>query len=163
MTTFNWIITPGSLQNTYQISSSDNPFSISFSNVPLSLVDQGRDTEHYRFHTSLDKAVIPTVALTDDNASTECFFNGTTFLGYLYTKMARGYPSAGTAPSSVAYTQWPYAIRAEQTIGGGQNVPDCYRTRDRKIGDHIDGIAAKSSGSLCSCTYRNFVTDVSNS
>jgi len=157
MTTFNWIITPGSQQNTYQISSTDNPFSVVFSNVPLDLVDKGLETEHYHFQTTIEKAVIPTVALTDDNASTECFFNGTTFQGYLYTSMAKGYPSPDMTSLSIAYTQWPYAVRAEQTRGGGQSVPDCYKTMNRKLGDHIDGIAAKDAGSQCSCMYRNFL------
>ena len=42
--TFNWVITSPS-SGKYQISSTDNPFSIEFKNTDLDLLDQGKSTE----------------------------------------------------------------------------------------------------------------------
>ncbi|PBP19341.1 hypothetical protein BUE80_DR009946 [Diplocarpon rosae] len=48
--TFDWIITPvESSNNNYTISSTDNYFSLVFSNTSLSLMNAGADDEHYFF------------------------------------------------------------------------------------------------------------------
>ncbi|KAF2091294.1 hypothetical protein K490DRAFT_62617 [Saccharata proteae CBS 121410] len=165
MATFNWIITPGSTSDTYKISSTQNPLAISFSDADLTLVDAGKDSERYTFQITMDKKVIPTTALTDDDSSSACFFNSTTFTAYLYTQMAKNYPSSAeesgstSTTSSSAYPDWPFAVRAEQTIAGGQDVPNCYKTTNGQIGEQItQGLNATDPTSLCSCLYRNYLT-----
>jgi hypothetical protein len=158
LTTFNWIISAGTKSGTYQISSTNNPFAINFQNSPLTLTDTGLDTEHYQFQIEMNKEVIPTAALTDDNSASACFFNSTTFTGYLYTKMAKTYPTSSQTGVNAAYPLWPFATRAEQTAGGGSNVPNCYKTANGNIGERItQNLIAEDTTTLCSCLYMNWL------
>ena len=160
MATFNWIIASPS-SGSYEISSTTNPFSISFSNAPLDLLDSGLDTERYRFQVTQTKTVSPSSALTSDNSAAECFYNGTTFQAYLYTKMAKSYPdtSLGEQSGNPSFPVWPFAVRVEQIIGGGQDVPNCYKLDNGVIGERItDGLDPQDQGSLCSCLYKNWRT-----
>lgn len=152
--TFNWIIT-GS-EGSYKISSTDNPLALEFEDIDLEMYSQGQDSERYHFQFTMDKKVVPSTSITDDNSSAVCFFNSTTFTGYLYTKMEKDYPTSSGDESN---TPWPYAVRAEQSIGGGENVPNCYKTDNGRITEQItDGINAMGASTLCSCLYRNYLT-----
>lgn len=151
-TTFNWIIT-GS-EGEYKIQSGDNPLALDFDDVDLTLVSKGQDSERYHFQFTMDKTVIPSTSITDDDSSAVCYFNSTTFTGYLYTKMEKDYPTDDESTSA-----WPYAVRAEQSIGGGEDVPTCYKTVDGQATKQItDGIEAGGASTLCSCLYRNYLT-----
>ncbi|KAF2112164.1 hypothetical protein BDV96DRAFT_649524 [Lophiotrema nucula] len=158
LATFNWIITSSSSGN-YQISSTTNPFSISFNHTDLELLDEGKDTERYWFQMTATKTVSPSSSLTDDNAAAECEFEGTSLQASLYTKMAKGYPEFST-DANPSYTTWPFAVRVEQTVGGGPSIPSCYKVNsDGGQGDAIDdGFKAQDAGNLCSCLYRNYIT-----
>ncbi|KAF2093520.1 hypothetical protein NA57DRAFT_69233 [Rhizodiscina lignyota] len=158
MTTFNWNITAGSSPDTYKISSTDDPFSVSFSNVDLNIVDKGQASEHYMFQLTYDKQVQPSASLTDDDATTTCFYNATTFQSYLYTQMAKDYPSSGIKDANASYTEWPFAMRVEEVAGGGDNVPNCYKTNNNVVGDQIDSDSLKpqAGGELCDCLYLNW-------
>ncbi|KAH7065296.1 hypothetical protein B0J12DRAFT_30314 [Macrophomina phaseolina] len=152
--TFNWIIT-GSEGN-YKISSTDNPLALEFEDVDLEMVSKGQDSERYHFQFTMDKKVIPSTSITDDDSSAVCFFNSTIFTGYLYTKMEKDYP---TSEDDESNTPWPYAVRAEQSIGGGEDVPNCYKTENGRITEQItDGLNATDASTLCSCLYRNYLT-----
>ncbi|KAL1647766.1 hypothetical protein SLS58_002567 [Diplodia intermedia] len=152
MTTLNWIIT-GSEGN-YKISSTDNELSVDFEDVDLVLYSEGQDSERYHFQFTMDKEVVPTTSITDDDSSTVCYFNSTIFTGYLYTKMEKDYPTDDTSDNA-----WPFAVRAEQSIGGGEDVPNCYKTVDGRITKQItDGLDAMGASTLCSCLYRNYLT-----
>jgi hypothetical protein len=155
---FNWIIANGTEANTLVVSSTPNPFQPIFTNKTLILTDAGQSSERYTFQFQSQKIVIPTVGLTDDNSASQCYYNATTFTASLYTKMPRTYP----ADSSDSNTQdgtalWPYAVRVEQVSGGGDDVPDCYKTVDGKDTTPIT-IASNSTtdGGLCNCLYRNW-------
>lgn len=106
--TFNWIISGSA--GAYTISSTENPFSISFKNADFELLDEGKDTERYRFQISSTKTVTPSTNLTDDNASTECNFDNTDLQAYLYTKMAKSYPDTehGDPTGDPSSTVWPF-------------------------------------------------------
>jgi hypothetical protein len=159
LATFNWIIS-GS-KGKYQISSTDNPFSISFKNADLELLDEGESTERYRFQLSETKTVSPSSALSDDNAAVECDFEGTSLQAYLYTKMARTYPntSKGEPEGDSTYPAWPFAVRVEQAVGGGQGIPACYKLNNGQHGDQItQGLDAQDPSGLCSCLYKNWRT-----
>lgn len=176
MATFNWVITerdPKSFSvDKYSISSTDNPFALDFSNVPMQLLDLGLSSERYAFSVTMDKTVIPSTAIAGDNSVATCFYNNSTFGASLFTKMSKTYPlpasaSDSTAPpspsagngnsASQGFQPWPYAIRVEEYIGGGSGVPSCYKTVKGNIGDRItDGISPKSPENVCSCLYKNF-------
>ncbi|KAF2801571.1 uncharacterized protein BDZ99DRAFT_504509 [Mytilinidion resinicola] len=159
--TFNWIITSPKA-NTFAISSTDNPFSISFSNTPLELLDEGLSTERYRFQLdATNKQVSPSGSLTSDNAAVTCFYNSTTLQAYLYTKMASSFPDASKGENSgnPSFPVWPFAVRVEQAIGGGQDVPNCWTLHNGVPDQQItDGLQAQAQGELCSCLYKNWRT-----
>ncbi|KAL1630505.1 hypothetical protein SLS56_004779 [Neofusicoccum ribis] len=152
LTTFNLVIT-GS-KGDYKISSTDNPLSLEFDEVDLPLYSEGQDSERYHFQFTMDKKVVPQTSITDDGSSAVCYFNSTTFTGYLYTKMEKDYPTDDDSSNA-----WPYAVRAEQTIGGGDDVPNCYKTVNGRITEQItSNITAMGASTLCSCMYRNYLT-----
>ncbi|KAF2729411.1 hypothetical protein EJ04DRAFT_515961 [Polyplosphaeria fusca] len=160
LATFNWIITSSS-GGSYQISSTDNPFSISFKNADMELLDEGQDTERYRVQMTQTKTVSPSEALTRDNAAVECAFDGTSLQASLYTKMAKGYPDTehGDPTGNPSYSVWPFAVRVEQAVGGGEAIPSCYKLQNGQHGDQVtQGLEAQDAGNLCSCLYRNFRT-----
>ena len=158
--TFNWIISTGSNPSTYVISSTNNPFAIEFQNIPMTIKDAGTPSEHYWFQITMDKQVSPSQAITADNSAATCFFNGTTFTGYLYTKLASGYPPGGQSTGGT-YSQWPFAARAEQTMSGGEGVPNCYETNNGNLGQQIP-VNATAFGDLCDCLYMNYLTPIPN-
>ncbi|KAL5431051.1 hypothetical protein PMIN07_009318 [Paraphaeosphaeria minitans] len=153
--TFNWIIS-GS-KGAYKISSTNNPFGISFKNADLELLDEGKTQERFRFQIDQMKTVSPSTNLTSDNAPVECDFVGN-LQGDMYTKMAKEYPSDQDPDPSTSYTTWPYAVRIEQTAAGGNNVPSCYKSTSS--GQHGESVSLKAEDAttLCSCLYRNWHT-----
>ena len=161
--TYDWIITAVKPTETSSsnltISSSNNPFALTFKDVPLEMLDRGLSTERYRFQVPMDKIVVPTVSITTDNSRATCWFNGTTFQAQLYTKRAKVYPPTD-APQQMAtggMKAWPFAIEVKQVIGGGQDIPECYKVRDGITGSRImDNLAPMSASGTCSCQYKNY-------
>ncbi|KAF1809669.1 hypothetical protein P152DRAFT_476325 [Eremomyces bilateralis CBS 781.70] len=161
LATFNWTISEPSSGN-WVISSADNSLAaLNFQNARLALLDQGKDSERYRFQVTTDKMVKPTASLTGDNVGATCYFNATTFTGFLYTKMARDYPNDRMATNGdPAHDLWPYAIRAEEVISAGEGIPNCYRDDnwERIENGATQSIGAGDGGNLCSCLYKNWRT-----
>ncbi|KAI9806476.1 MAG: hypothetical protein M1833_003663 [Piccolia ochrophora] len=174
--TFNWIITAASSpthskrSSDFSISSSDNPFALTFRDVPLTLLDQGRDSERYAFQISMDKVVYPNPPLSKSGQSS-CYYNGTTLQAQLFTKQNKTYPSpskasqvptggAVTGGSDAEFQPWPFAVRVEQVVSGGANVPACFKTTDGIVGERIAGDFDNAGpGSSCSCLYKNWTED----
>lgn len=109
--TFNWVIS-GSGPKSYKISSTSNPFSISFKNADLALLDAGQDTERYRFQITQTKTVAPRTNITTDNAVAECDFDNTNLQGYLYTKMKKDWPNEekGDPSGDPSFGTWPFGM-----------------------------------------------------
>jgi hypothetical protein len=142
-----------------------------FQNEKLELLDAGKDTERYRFHISRTKAVNMTGSIGDQKGDFECDYGNTNIQGSLYTKMAKTYPRETIAVPDTGNPAWPFgksrippkdkcefankypAVRVEQTVAGGDNVPSC----KSKSGDKVtDGLKAQDAGTLCSCLYKNW-------
>lgn len=159
MATFNWEITAGSKAGSYDISSTDNTFGIQFQNAPLSLLSKGQSSERYQFQVMVNKVVNASL----NGSTATCYYNATTFQGYLYTKMAKDYPMAGQPAPNTGHPMWPFAARAEQVIGGGDGSPTCYQTSaNGQLGASItNGLPAQDGGALCSCLYKNWRTPLS--
>lgn len=160
--TFNWIITGSG--TSYNVSSADNPFSITFSNQSLTLVDAGTATERYTFSMPMNKLVIPGTPITTDNMQAQCYFNGTLLNASLYTRM-NGTNTTNSMPSSssttsdgqVAWQPWPFAASINQTISGGDNVPSCFEVANGRVGAPVtNNLGAQPASSQCGCFYRNF-------
>ncbi|KUJ08878.1 uncharacterized protein LY89DRAFT_328300 [Mollisia scopiformis] len=151
--TFEWIIYPDNNSPNYTISSTDNYFSIVFSNLTLSLMNSGASDEHYFFQTMMSKPTKPAVQLGSQNVASTCYFNQTTFQAYLYTKMPKSYPpsTTNTTDPSGAFIEWPYAVKVEQVAGAGPNVPTCVGPSGQVLGD----FSVADETQLCDCLYLN--------
>ena len=168
---FNWIISSSSdspSNRDYTITSTDNPFSLNFESVPLRLLDAGTLEERFEYRVSMDKVVVPSSPITDDNSVASCFFNGTIFHAELYTKKLKTYPpgSSSTAlptrqqSNADDFRPWPYAVRIEQSIKSGNNIPTCYKTRDGQLGEQLPKSSQTGPGKgTCRCLYRNRIED----
>lgn len=164
--TFNWIISAANSTSApasnLTISSTNNPFSINFSNATLTLVDAGTDNERYTFTTTVIKAVFPSF-------SVRCDYNNTQFTADLYTGKPKSYPSnttsaasssatgAAGAPAGGAFAEWDYAVDATQDIGGGVDVPACYNLVNGQPADRVtSGYTVMPAADFCSCAYKNY-------
>lgn len=168
MTTFNWVINPMANNHpdntSYIISSSDNPFALTFTNATLILENAGAKDEAYRFEVPMQKIVVPSLPLTADNAATECYYNHTLFSARLYTKIAKTYPvQAGSAsgnpdpdPNAI-FGEWPYAVEVRQLIDGGNGVPDCYKIVNGVMGAKV-AVGGTTVNDACECLYMNYDT-----
>ena len=180
---FNWIISPvpNSDNKNFSISSTNNPFSIDFRDKSLQLLDAGLETERYRFETTLQKIVYPSASF-----NVKCFYNTTLFAANLYTKKKADAVAPATSSSppllrrkesgwnirpisddtfliprqQQQFREYPYAVDATQSIGGGQGVPDCYEYDQKNpggVGKRVTkGYESKNSGDFCSCGYENW-------
>ena len=161
---FNWVISNSSTgSEPYVISSSDNPFSVTFSGVPLNTFDVRKDSERYTFSIPMIKQVWPTSALVSDNIRSTCFFNNTILSAMLYTKKPNTYPggtSLANLTSSGSFALWPAAVDIVQASAGGANVPDCFETQNNQVvGSSLThGLQAQPQAAACSCLYRNFMS-----
>ena len=136
------------------ISSTNNPFALTFADQQLTYyADTNATSPRLTFAFALPKTVVPTSALTSDNAATQCFFNSTTLSGTIYLAGSLD-SSANSAPSS--YQKWPYAVEIIQSSPGGEGTPDCYETIDGKLGAKVvQGLEPEAEGEECRCEYRN--------
>ncbi|KAI9841428.1 MAG: hypothetical protein M1837_000704 [Sclerophora amabilis] len=168
---FNWIIVANdSSPSKFSISSSTNPFALSFSNIPLELRNKGLESEHYSFSVPMDKEV-PNVEVTDDGSLATCYYNGTTLAADLYSKQPQSFPASPSSSSSSAasaaspstssgaseeFRPYPFAVEVKQSISGGANVPTCFKTnRGQPVGDRITEGVSERDGQ-CSCLYQNY-------
>lgn len=140
-------------QDSLQIASSANPFSLTFGPTPLVHVDNGTPNERYTFSLLLPKQVQPTQSLTDDNEQTLCFYNQSTLAGSLYI----GKGASATTTSNMAPVNWPGTAYIAYTSPGGENTPDCYRQVAGKAqGSAIDArLTPQAASQQCSCIYES--------
>jgi len=170
LSTFDWIIrnysaiyatsttpnTPTSgIPANLTISSTNNPFALAFTAQQLTYhADANASSPRLTFSFPLSKIVVPTSALTSNNAVTQCFFNSTMLSGTIY--LAGSLDSAVNSTGSGSYQDWPYAVDVIQSSPGGEGVPDCYETVNGQLGARIEGLEPKAEGDECRCEYRNY-------
>ncbi|KAF2234139.1 hypothetical protein EV356DRAFT_515800 [Viridothelium virens] len=169
LATFNWAIGSSSPSN-HSVSAPSNPFAISFSSEPLTLLDAGQATERYALNFTLPKQVSPSSPITSDGGATTCFYNGTVLSAELYTRMNATYPGAGQGQggaggagagfgggAGASYTPWPFAVQVQQLATGEQGVPDCYRLVNGAVGERVSVESEEvEEADECSCVYQNF-------
>ncbi|KAM0806381.1 hypothetical protein BDR22DRAFT_27731 [Usnea florida] len=171
---FNWIISSNSADSNSAsdllISSTDNPFAINFSNVSLTLRDNGTSNERYTFSTTVIKQTFPKL-------NVRCDYNDTLFTADLYTSKPKSYPNNSTssasttssavtaaatdasagAPAGGNFASWDFAVDATQSIGGGVDVPSCFQYKNGQLGDpDTAGYTVQPSTDFCSCAYKNY-------
>ncbi|KAL1304309.1 hypothetical protein AAFC00_000712 [Neodothiora populina] len=181
ITIFNWIITNTSstyvtntsfpttnsngIPSNLSISSSDNPFSISFTAQPLVYYNDNNQPR-YTFNHTMSQQTSPSSALTDDNSASTCFYNSTILSAVLYLSAAEtsgapavDFPAPSSQEGGVAgnFASWPFAVRVQQIAAGGVDVPACYKTMNGVVGERITaGFSAEAEEDICRCDYRNY-------
>lgn len=170
--TFDWIIrnesaiyatemTPSTSESgvaaNLTISSTNNPFALSFPAQQLTYTADSSNTTSRKltFYFGLPKVVVPTSALTANNAATQCFFNSTVLSGAIYLDALPG--SADNFTETGSSQAWPYAVEITQSSPGGEGTPECYEMVDGKIGERVtEGLEPQADGDECRCEYRNY-------
>lgn len=153
LTMLNWQISGSA--GSYKISSKgqDPTFDTMFQNEKLELLDAGKDQERYRFQISRSKSVNMTGSIGDARGDFNCDFGTTNIQGFLYTKMQRTYPGDTISVTGAGENIWPYAVRVEQTVAGGQGIPSCSTSSGEEL---KNGTKAQDASTLCSCLYKNW-------
>ena len=131
---------------TLEVRSTPDPFSLMLSPTPMKLLDTGGSSERYQFSSSIMKTTYPDVSLTDDGASSICFFNHTTLNVELFTSL-RGGGKSSTGEDNT----WPGTLRFTQDT---TEAPDCYPGTNggtKATGPSISGIG-RGDGE-CACRW----------
>jgi hypothetical protein len=181
--TFNWIIrntsaiyatndtpssTPsaGGIPANLTLSSTNNPFALTFTNQSLTYHHSSDDDDGnassppmLTFAFTLPKTVVPTSAIASDNSATQCFFNNTVLSGRIYLAAASSSKGLSTEPAMGVDSpeQWPYSVEVLQSSVGGEGTPDCYKTVDGGLGERVtEGLEPIiTAGEECRCEYSN--------
>lgn len=79
------------------------------------------------------------------------------FSDTVYTSTVSSATPTGTASSFVGGQQnWPNAVKVRQFIGGGADVPNCYRMQDgAQVEQLTQGLEPRASTDICNCLYQN--------
>jgi len=170
---FNWIISntsaiypsnttnlttdPDGVPANLTISSSNNPFAITFPAQPLTYSHAPGNvrapTPRYTFSFTLPKTVMPMPSVSSDNTASTCFFNQTILTGVIHLAAEIVFPIPGQA-SMGGYEPWPFAVDMMQLANAGTGVPDCYEVTNGDLGQSVT--VAPTQGGECLCDYRNY-------
>ncbi|KAF4981243.1 hypothetical protein FZEAL_2931 [Fusarium zealandicum] len=149
--TFFWIITYVNTQY-YKVSSTDNPFAPSFTNLSLELLGDETDDERLRFSFSMDKTVVPDDKLSSSNRAARCTFKDTVFEATMWTRR-NGSHDDGSGSGNGKFALWPGDVEIVQRKESESGSPECVNVD----GDEIASV--KSGSGTCECRYTNFDTD----
>lgn len=143
--TFFWIISSNN-DSSYNISSTENPFAPSFTNLTLNVLDKDTSQERLQFTFSMNKTVVPDDQLSSSNRAAKCTFGDTLFEATLWTQRKRGDEAAG----NTKFAAWPGDVDVVQrkTFNGGS--PNCVDSEGGQVGD------VKSESGACECRYANY-------
>ncbi|KAH7250539.1 hypothetical protein B0J15DRAFT_44716 [Fusarium solani] len=150
--TFFWIITYVNTQF-YKISSTDNPFAPSFTNLTLELLDENTPKERLLFSFSMNKTVVPDDQLSSSNRAARCTFDDTRFEATLWTHRSKGHDNDDDTSENSKFVAWPGDVEIVQSKSFKSGSPRCVDDDGDKVGD------VKSRSGACECRYTNFDTD----
>ncbi|KAK1830312.1 hypothetical protein QBC39DRAFT_113379 [Podospora conica] len=159
---FSWIIRPASADSLV-ISSSDNPFAPSFSNITLQLLAPGQHQERFTFNLTLERSVAAGVSLEPgSNEAAFCSFNQTVMSVTIWTRAPAEYPGGvgeldvlREEPRSIAFAPWPFAVEVRQVQRSEDGSPECRTMGGRPVGGDLSSGRTGKEGE-CRCEYRNF-------
>ena len=151
--TFFWIIDEDEdKKGKFSVSSSENPFAPSFSNLTASVLDRDGTNERMVFEFDMAKTVVPEDALTPDNRAAKCTFSGTRFQATMWTKRGST-KEAGDVDTSKRFGAWPGDVEIIQSKKSELGQPECEDDDGNAIAD------VQASSGECSCDYANFEMD----
>ncbi|KAJ4261558.1 hypothetical protein NW762_006986 [Fusarium torreyae] len=147
--TFFWIITPNN-NTSYNISSTENPFVPSFTNLTLNILDKDTSKERLQFSYTMDKTVVPDDKLSSSNRAAKCTFDDTIFEATLWTQSSG---DGDNGDDTGKFKSWPGDVEIVQRKMPGAGSPDCVDSEGASIGD------IKSGSGTCECRYANYDAD----
>ncbi|KAK5992902.1 hypothetical protein PT974_06327 [Cladobotryum mycophilum] len=146
---FYWTIEQGTGRNEYQVSSSDNPFATSFTNISMTLLDASLGSERFVFSFQMNKTVVPSSALTSTNRAAKCTFSDTTFQATLWTRRT-SVKSKHTRRQELpqpGYPAWPGMVEVTETKNSTLGSPECEDDKGNMIAD------VQAGAGTCECLY----------
>ncbi|RFN43560.1 tat pathway signal sequence [Fusarium flagelliforme] len=143
--TFFWIITTND-DNSYNISSTTNPFAPSFSNLTLKRLDENTSKERLQFSFSMTKTVVPDAMLSSSNRAAKCMFDNTLFEATLWTQRNDG---SDDGSGGDKFADWPGDVEIVQRKMFRGGSPECLDSQGSNVGD------IKASNGTCECRYAN--------
>ena len=147
---FDWVISPSSTSEPgYTISTTQNIFTIMFSNITLNLMNEGNDNEYYTFDIPLTKSTRPATPLGTSNAAAACTFSNSMLRAELYTKKGKTLNDT-ESEGDMPFEPWPYMVRIEQIASPSAAIPKCV---DLKTGSDLGDFSAQAGE--CRCDYVN--------
>ena len=133
--------------------SSRNPFNMPFKDKPLAYAASTSNSSSARLQWAFttNKEVMPSAALTSNNAATQYPFSGTTDSGTLFLSADREYRSSEGA----SYELSPHAVEVRQSAEGGENVPTCFEPNSGRSGERVPP-EPQGDGAIFECVWRNY-------
>ncbi|KAJ3520796.1 hypothetical protein NM208_g13568 [Fusarium decemcellulare] len=147
--TFFWVITYVNTQY-YRISSTNNPFAPSFTNLTLELLDEDTSKERLRFSFSMNKTVVPDDKLSSDNRAARCAFDNTHFEATMWTRKSDDQSNDDDESESSKFAPWPGDVEIVQRKTSESGSPKCVDADGDAVAD------IKPGSGTCECRYTNF-------
>lgn len=153
--TFTWIIdshkSSDSDSPSYTVSSSENPFAPSFTNLTTTHLDKGSPDERLSFSFEMDRTVIPSDSLTPTNRAAQCTFRDTKIEATLWLRRKDGQQlDPERLSSSSNFGAWPADVEVFQRKEAEQGEPRC----EDRDGNMIADVQAGAGD--CVCGYASF-------
>ncbi|KAM0255673.1 hypothetical protein ACHAQJ_005517 [Trichoderma viride] len=141
---FYWNITE--VNSVYQVSSTNDPIASSIANIPLTILDGGREDERFVFSFRFNATVEPPITTT--NRAAKCTYTDTTYQATLWTKRDIQQPYNATQKKRSGYVNWPGRVEIVEIKNATLGVPDCVDSEGAKVVD-VRGVMG-----TCGCVYR---------
>jgi hypothetical protein len=165
--TFFWVIS--SSETGYQISSTSNPFSATFKNLAVDVVDEDEYTERFTFEFAMNKTTLTAKPISsgrnnstadgkegegetqgDEKKLANCAYPQTLFQATIWTRV----PPQADAGLNISmpdfgkdFGTWPGQVEVWQKTNGGPSCTEVGR------GGKVD---VEGKDGECGCLYRNF-------
>jgi hypothetical protein len=138
------------------VSSRENPFTSSFTNLTASFLDAGRDGERLLFGFEMDRTTIVTPDARDpSNRAARCTFRGARFQATLWTRRRRSGGSGNDVEVDTGerFAAWPGDVEVVLSKESESGEPRCEDDRGNSIAD------VQASAGDCTCDYASFKLD----
>lgn len=142
---FFWIISPST---PYTISSTDNPFAPSFSNLSMTLRDANTTDERLTFSYTMSKTIVPSENITADNRAARCTFDDTILEATLWTRRGAN-KTEKEVDTGTKFTTWPGDVEVVQKRDAEVGEPRC------EDDNGIEIIDVRAGSGECTCEYSN--------
>ncbi|KFA65594.1 hypothetical protein S40285_04354 [Stachybotrys chlorohalonatus IBT 40285] len=152
--TFFWVITENN-SSSFNISSTENPFAPTFSNLTMEILDGNQLDERLVFSFSMAKTVVPSEGLSPgNNRAARCTFPDTMFEATLWTRRRNGQVLVPPIETNDNFEDWPGDVEVAQIKASALSSPPmCEDNQGTLIAD------VQAGPGECECRYASFDLD----